>query len=161
MSDIAMYNFASELGLVAEADIPEIYNEFRKSLDAEIFRKLSLSRRFNSAIDRKAAATARLESATAQKNAFQGIVASLPVDSPLLPTMQYELERATWAETQASRAIRNVSGVALVEMQAEWAAATTAENEFLNKVNEVEIEWGVTRALNMNDLTDSPMFIIP
>lgn len=153
MSSISDFVFDPADDTVSDAELKASYKALKDARDDAAFRKLSTERRFNSAIDRKASATARLESATAQKNAFQAIVASLPANSPLLPSMQYELERATWAETQALRAIDSVSNAALAQLKQDYVAFEQNESDYGNFIAGIASEWTSDRGLNIEDLT--------
>lgn len=91
--------------------LPEAHQALIDELNDVTFQRLSLKRRYESAVEREVRATTQYETAIAQKAAYESILEDLPAEDPLVEVMQYELDRATWNVTRAEASLNNVSKI--------------------------------------------------
>lgn len=97
--------------VLEDSQLTDAHQALTEELDNVTFQKLSLKRRYESAVERELRSSTQYETAIAQKAAYESILDELPSEDPLLEVMQYELDRATWNVTRAEASLNNVSKV--------------------------------------------------
>ncbi len=120
--------------------LPEAHQALIDELNDVTFQKLSLKRRYETAVEREVRATTQYETAIAQKAAYESILADLPSGDPLVEVMQYELDRATWNVSRAEASLKNVSKISQMIQAAAHDTTIDRENALSALKSTIETE---------------------